>query len=131
MSCFFGEQWKSGVGHIVQAERQNFLLAAKSENWLCVKSYYGICMRSRTLNDNIFFNSPYINFINRGANMTNSGGFVKIPTDEEQKRMDEAARMSREKRDAAKKAREAREAAEAAGKKSQERRGAGGSSRAA
>lgn len=43
MSFFFSEQWKLGVGHIVQAERQNFLLAAKSESWLSVKSHYDIC----------------------------------------------------------------------------------------
>jgi hypothetical protein len=57
-------------------------------------------------------------------NMTDSGGFVKVSSDEEAKRMEEAARKSREKREQAKKEREAREAAEAAGKKSQERRGA-------
>jgi hypothetical protein len=63
--------------------------------------------------------------------MTDSGGFVKVPTDEETKRMEEAARKSQERREQAKKereAREARETAEAAGKRSQERRGAGGSS---
>jgi hypothetical protein len=43
MSFFFSEQWELGVGHIVQAERQNFLLAAKSESWLSVKSHYDIC----------------------------------------------------------------------------------------
>lgn len=43
MSFFFSEQWKLGVGHIVQAERQNFLLVAKSESWLSVKSHYDIC----------------------------------------------------------------------------------------
>jgi hypothetical protein len=46
--------------------------------------------------------------------MTDSGGFVKVPTGEESKRMDEAARRSREKREQARKEREAREAAEAA-----------------
>jgi hypothetical protein len=49
------------------------------------------------------------------SNMTDSGGFVKVATDEEHKRMDQAARRSREKREAARKELEAREAAEAAG----------------
>lgn len=60
--------------------------------------------------------------------MTSSGGFVKIPNDEEEKRMEEVARESRDRREKAKKEREARAAGEAAGKASQERRGAGSSS---
>ena len=59
--------------------------------------------------------------------MTSSGGAIRIPTDEEEKRMEEAARESRDRREKAKKAREARTATEAAGKASQERRGAGSS----
>ncbi len=46
--------------------------------------------------------------------MTDSGGFVKVPTDEEAKRMEEAARKSQEKREQARKEREEREAAEVA-----------------
>lgn len=57
--------------------------------------------------------------------MTSSGGAIRIPTDEEEKRMDEAARQSRDRREKAKKAREARATTEAAGKASQERRGVG------
>jgi hypothetical protein len=43
------------------------------------------------------------------SNMTDSGGFVKVPTDEEHKRMDDAARRSGEKREAARKELKARE----------------------
>ncbi|KAF1354211.1 hypothetical protein EJ07DRAFT_182533 [Lizonia empirigonia] len=39
--------------------------------------------------------------------MTSSGGAIRIPTDEEEKRMEEAARESRDRREKAKKAREA------------------------
>lgn len=59
--------------------------------------------------------------------MTSSGGAIRIPTDEEEKRRDEAARESRDRREKVKKAHEARAATEAAGKASQERRGAGSS----
>lgn len=60
--------------------------------------------------------------------MTDSGGFVKVPTDEEAKRMEDAARQSRERREQSRKEREARQAAEAAARKSQERRGVRGGS---
>ncbi|KAI9710766.1 MAG: hypothetical protein M1820_002599 [Bogoriella megaspora] len=56
------------------------------------------------------------------VNMTESGSFIKVPTDEEEKRMREAAEASRQKREEAKKQREALKAAEKAGKASQERR---------
>jgi hypothetical protein len=48
--------------------------------------------------------------------MTSSGGAIRIATDEEERRMEEAARESRDRREKAKKAREARAATEAAGK---------------
>lgn len=37
---FFGSGWLGGVGPIYNSERQNYLLAAKSDNWLTVKANY-------------------------------------------------------------------------------------------
>ncbi|OAA66239.1 hypothetical protein ISF_04077 [Cordyceps fumosorosea ARSEF 2679] len=37
---FFGDEWTDGVGPVHQAERRNFLFAAKSENWATVKASY-------------------------------------------------------------------------------------------
>ncbi|KAJ3498781.1 hypothetical protein NLG97_g849 [Lecanicillium saksenae] len=39
---FFGDDWSEGVGQIHEMERRNFLFAAKSENWVKVKSSYDI-----------------------------------------------------------------------------------------
>lgn len=39
---FFGDDWNEGVGQIHETERRNFLFAAKSENWVKVKSSYDI-----------------------------------------------------------------------------------------
>ncbi|RCI13567.1 hypothetical protein L249_5470 [Ophiocordyceps polyrhachis-furcata BCC 54312] len=37
---FFGDCWVDGIGPLHQAERRNYLFAAKSETWLNVKSHY-------------------------------------------------------------------------------------------
>ncbi|OLN84434.1 hypothetical protein CCHL11_08234 [Colletotrichum chlorophyti] len=37
---FFGDDWVAGVGPMHEAERRNYLFAAKSETWLKVKSHY-------------------------------------------------------------------------------------------
>ncbi|QUC18950.1 uncharacterized protein UV8b_03191 [Ustilaginoidea virens] len=37
---FFGEDWTEGIGPIHEAERRNYLFAAKSETWLEVKRDY-------------------------------------------------------------------------------------------
>lgn len=37
---FFGSDWLDGVGPIHDSERRNYLLAAKSDNWLNVKANY-------------------------------------------------------------------------------------------
>lgn len=37
---FFGDDWFAGIGHLHEAERRNFLFAAKSAGWLKVKSQY-------------------------------------------------------------------------------------------
>ncbi|KAJ4145713.1 hypothetical protein LMH87_004551 [Akanthomyces muscarius] len=39
---FFGDDWSEGIGQIHEMERRNFLFAAKSENWVNVKSSYDI-----------------------------------------------------------------------------------------
>ncbi|EGX92547.1 hypothetical protein CCM_03920 [Cordyceps militaris CM01] len=39
---FFGDAWSEGVGQIHEMERRNFLFAAKSDNWVTVKSSYDI-----------------------------------------------------------------------------------------
>ncbi|KAM3450850.1 hypothetical protein MY8738_008559 [Beauveria namnaoensis] len=39
---FFGDGWNAGIGQIHEMERRNFLFAAKSENWVQVKSSYDI-----------------------------------------------------------------------------------------
>ncbi|TQV99109.1 hypothetical protein V2A60_004601 [Cordyceps javanica] len=39
---FFGDDWSEGVGQIHDMERRNFLFAAKSENWVKVKSSYDV-----------------------------------------------------------------------------------------
>ncbi|KAF4998742.1 hypothetical protein FDECE_11730 [Fusarium decemcellulare] len=37
---FFGDDWLQGIGPIHESERRNYLFAAKSDNWLKVKSQY-------------------------------------------------------------------------------------------
>jgi len=37
---FFGDNWAAGVGPLHETERRNYLFAAKSDNWLKVKSSY-------------------------------------------------------------------------------------------
>ncbi|WYZ38916.1 hypothetical protein EsH8_III_000830 [Colletotrichum jinshuiense] len=37
---FFGDDWVAGIGPMHEAERRNYLFAAKSETWLKVKSHY-------------------------------------------------------------------------------------------
>ncbi|KAI2623164.1 hypothetical protein GGR54DRAFT_39214 [Hypoxylon sp. NC1633] len=37
---FFGDDWVAGIGHLRDAERKNFLFAAKSAGWLKVKAQY-------------------------------------------------------------------------------------------
>ncbi|KAL2888710.1 ilp is an apoptosis inhibitor [Ceratocystis lukuohia] len=37
---FFGDDWREGVGPLHEAERQNYLFAAKSDTWLHVKADY-------------------------------------------------------------------------------------------
>ncbi|RDA86538.1 hypothetical protein CP532_1916, partial [Ophiocordyceps camponoti-leonardi (nom. inval.)] len=40
LESFFGDSWVDGIGPLYQAERRNYLFAAKSETWLTVKSHY-------------------------------------------------------------------------------------------
>ncbi|KAI1175463.1 hypothetical protein F4777DRAFT_326690 [Nemania sp. FL0916] len=37
---FFGDDWASGIGHLHEVERRNYLFAAKASHWLDVKSQY-------------------------------------------------------------------------------------------
>lgn len=37
---FFGDDWLGGIGPLHEAERRNFLFAAKSDNWSTVKASY-------------------------------------------------------------------------------------------
>ncbi|WDK11978.1 hypothetical protein CGRA01v4_03257 [Colletotrichum graminicola] len=37
---FFGDDWVGGIGPMHEAERRNYMFAAKSETWLKVKSHY-------------------------------------------------------------------------------------------
>lgn len=37
---FFGDDWVAGIGPLHEAERRNFLFAAKSDNWSKVKASY-------------------------------------------------------------------------------------------
>ncbi|KAF3770717.1 hypothetical protein M406DRAFT_32938 [Cryphonectria parasitica EP155] len=37
---FFGDDWAAGIGSLHEAERRNYLFAAKSDNWLKVKADY-------------------------------------------------------------------------------------------
>ncbi|KAI8714214.1 hypothetical protein NCS52_01140900 [Fusarium sp. LHS14.1] len=37
---FFGDDWLQGIGPVHESERRNYLFAAKSDNWLKVKSQY-------------------------------------------------------------------------------------------
>ncbi|KOS18007.1 hypothetical protein ESCO_002548 [Escovopsis weberi] len=39
---FFGSDWSSGIGHIHENERKNYLFAAKSETWLKVRASYDL-----------------------------------------------------------------------------------------
>jgi hypothetical protein len=58
--------------------------------------------------------------------MTDSGGFIKIPKDEEEKNMTEAGKDSQKRRQEAKKKREMEELTKKTGEDSQKRRGARG-----
>ncbi|OJD26942.1 hypothetical protein ACJ73_01664 [Blastomyces percursus] len=60
------------------------------------------------------------------VNMTDSGGFIKVPTDEEEERMRKAAEESQKRREDARKQREMEELMKKAGEESQNRRNAGG-----
>lgn len=37
---FFGDDWPAGIGPLHEAERRNYLFAAKSDNWVKVKASY-------------------------------------------------------------------------------------------
>lgn len=37
---FFGDDWAAGIGPLHEAERRNYLFAAKSDNWVRVKASY-------------------------------------------------------------------------------------------
>lgn len=37
---FFGDDWVAGIGPLHEAERRNYLFAAKSDSWLRVKTSY-------------------------------------------------------------------------------------------
>ncbi|KAE8348361.1 hypothetical protein BDV28DRAFT_143681 [Aspergillus coremiiformis] len=37
---FFGDDWRSGIGFLHEQERRNYLFAAKSGGWACVKKDY-------------------------------------------------------------------------------------------
>ncbi|CAN8095411.1 unnamed protein product [Discula destructiva] len=37
---FFGDNWAAGIGPLHEAERRNYLFAAKSDNWVKVKASY-------------------------------------------------------------------------------------------
>ncbi|TPX06915.1 uncharacterized protein E0L32_011139 [Thyridium curvatum] len=37
---FFGDDWMAGIGPLLEAERRNYLFAAKSDTWLQVKTSY-------------------------------------------------------------------------------------------
>ncbi|KAF9881272.1 hypothetical protein CkaCkLH20_01422 [Colletotrichum karsti] len=37
---FFGDDWVAGIGPMHEAERRNYMFAAKSETWLKVKTHY-------------------------------------------------------------------------------------------
>jgi hypothetical protein len=37
---FFGDDWAEGIGPFHETERRNYLFAAKSDNWLRVKTNY-------------------------------------------------------------------------------------------
>lgn len=37
---FFGDDWLQGIGPLREAERRNYLFAAKSDSWVGVKSHY-------------------------------------------------------------------------------------------
>ncbi|KAK2804332.1 hypothetical protein FQN50_006623 [Emmonsiellopsis sp. PD_5] len=63
--------------------------------------------------------SPYVN-------MTESGGFIKVPTDEEEEFMRKSAEESQKRREEARKQREMEEIMKKAGEDSQKRRNAGG-----
>ncbi|PFH55020.1 hypothetical protein XA68_11037 [Ophiocordyceps unilateralis] len=40
LQAFFGDSWPRGIGPIHEAERRNYLFAAKSDTWLRVKANY-------------------------------------------------------------------------------------------
>lgn len=40
LHAFFGNYWRAGLEHILITERNNFLFAVKSDNWLNVKLSY-------------------------------------------------------------------------------------------
>ncbi|CZR39333.1 uncharacterized protein FPRO_04230 [Fusarium proliferatum ET1] len=37
---FFGDDWVLGIGRVHESERRNYMFAAKSDNWLRVKTQY-------------------------------------------------------------------------------------------
>ncbi|KAF4455222.1 ilp is an apoptosis inhibitor [Fusarium austroafricanum] len=37
---FFGDDWAQGIGRVHESERRNYMFAAKSDNWLRVKTQY-------------------------------------------------------------------------------------------
>jgi hypothetical protein len=39
---FFGDDWRTGIGTLHEAERRNYLFAAKSGGWAAVKKEYDI-----------------------------------------------------------------------------------------
>ena len=60
------------------------------------------------------------------STMTDSGSFVKVPTDDDEERMRKAAEDSQKRREEAKRKREMEELTKKAGEDSQKRRGGGG-----
>ncbi|KAJ3549631.1 hypothetical protein NM208_g404 [Fusarium decemcellulare] len=68
--------------------------------------------------------------IKSSSNMTDSGGFIKVPTPEEEERMRKAAEDSQRRREEARKKREMEEAMKKAEEESQNRRRRGGGSAA-
>ena len=40
MQCFFGDDWRKGIGPLHECERRNYLFAAKSSGWANAKCQY-------------------------------------------------------------------------------------------
>jgi hypothetical protein len=64
------------------------------------------------INDSFQNFAPFHNNLHPTTKMTDSGGFIKVPSSQEEEQMQKAADNSKAKREAAKKEREAREAEE-------------------